>query len=86
MIDTRQSVCIFTRHLNYGIEIYTNTYNSFLEPLVKIINKIPNLVKETSKFWEAICGTLGLNLLDPLRMTESLKENQNYFTIQINYT
>ena len=26
-------------HLNYGIEIYANTYNSFLDPLVKINNK-----------------------------------------------
>ena len=32
-------------HLNYGIEIYANTYNSFLEPLVKIINKILRILQ-----------------------------------------
>ena len=32
-------------HLNYGIEIYANTYNSFLEPLVKINNKILRILQ-----------------------------------------
>ena len=31
--------------LNYGIEIYANTYNSFLEPLVKINNKILRILQ-----------------------------------------
>ena len=32
-------------HLNYGIEIYANTYNSLLEPLMKINNDILGILQ-----------------------------------------
>ena len=32
-------------HLSYGIDIYADTYNSFLEPLVRINNKILRILQ-----------------------------------------
>ena len=32
-------------HLIYGIEIYANTYQKYLDPLIKLNNKIPRILQ-----------------------------------------